>query len=242
MRKNHPPLEEPVEGILLVDKPKGHSSFSLVATLRKRLGVKKIGHAGTLDPFATGVMVMLVGRRYTRLSDQFLIKDKAYQAQVYFGITTDTYDCDGEIISRSDSIPTLEEIQIALKDFQGIIEQVPPMFSAKKVNGKKLYELARQGKEIERKPVKVCVNIEVLSYQYPYLDIYVTCSKGTYVRSLAYDLGQKLHCGAHLANLQRVRSGTFELKDCVDGSKLKDPETNIVAKLIQDSPFFHENH
>lgn len=231
--------QESVEGILLVNKPKGQTSFSLVALLRKRLGVKKIGHAGTLDPFATGVMVMLIGRKYTRLSDQFLVKDKEYIARLFLGVSTDTYDCEGIVQSRSDFIPSLNEIQLALETFQGHIEQIPPMFSAKKVNGKKLYDLARQGKEIERAPVKIHVATELLSYSYPYLDLKVQCSKGTYIRSLAYDLGQKLTCGAHLTDLQRTKSGCFILEECLDGSLLSTSENKdkIIERLRNHSSF-----
>jgi len=208
------------EGILLVNKPRGKTAFSLVACLRKVLGVQKIGHAGTLDPFATGVMVMLIGRNYTKLSDSFLECDKEYVARVHLGITTDTYDCEGAIEARSNLVPSLQQIEEALKSFQGEIEQVPPMFSAKKVNGKKLYELARKGKTIERKSAKVRLETHLLAYTYPYLDIRVNCSKGTYIRSIAYDLGISLGCGAHLSLLERTRSGSFLLQDCVDGTTL----------------------
>ncbi|WP_068467783.1 tRNA pseudouridine(55) synthase TruB [Candidatus Protochlamydia phocaeensis] len=220
------------QGILLVNKPKGKTSFSLVRELRKKLGVKKIGHAGTLDPFATGVMVMLIGRNYTRLSDQFLSCDKEYIAQVRLGITTDTYDCEGQVISESDLIPTLEDVKQALLAFQGEVEQVPPMYSAKKKQGKKLYELARQGKEVERDPVKIALQTTLVSYTYPHLELHVKCSKGTYIRSLAYDLGIKLGCGAHLLNLTRTRSGTFHLKDCVEGTQLSCSDIDLASKLI----------
>jgi tRNA pseudouridine55 synthase len=225
------------EGILLVDKPKGAPSFSLITALRRRLAIQKIGHAGTLDPFATGVMVLLVGRRFTQLSDLFLCKDKEYRAQVYLGITTNTYDCEGEVISHSPFIPSLEGIQEALHAFQGEQEQIPPMFSAKKIQGQKLYDLARRGKEIERPAVKVWIKMDLLSYQYPYLDLSITCSKGTYIRSLAFDLGIKLQCGAHLSNLQRTRSGSFLLQDCLNGLEIKNPNVNIEERLIQYSPF-----
>lgn len=227
------PAKEP-QGILLVDKPVGKTSFSLVSALRKRLGVKKIGHAGTLDPFATGVMVMLIGKNFTRLSDQLLCQDKEYVAQIRFGITTDSYDCDGETIATSDIIPTLAQLEEALTHFQGEIDQIPPMFSAKKVNGKKLYELARKGTEIERQPVKVRVAITLISYEYPFAHIRVSCSKGTYVRSLAYDIGKMLGCGGHLSQLRRTRSGAFRIEDCVDGSKLNDPEVDI-TKCLRDA-------
>ncbi len=218
---NLPQNSSDIEGVLLLDKPRGCTAFNLVARLRKVLGVKKIGHAGTLDPFATGVMVMLIGRNFTRLSDQFLCQDKEYEAEAYLGAATDTYDCEGQILSQCGRVPTLEEIQVALQSFQGEILQVPPMFSAKKQNGKKLYELARQGKTVERPPAKVFVQITLLSYAYPYLSLAVSCSKGTYIRSLAHDLGQLLGVGAHLSQLRRVRSGQFHLKDCLDGAPLK---------------------
>jgi tRNA pseudouridine55 synthase len=208
------------EGILLLDKSKGRTSFSLVHLLRKQLKVKKIGHAGTLDPFATGVMVMLIGRNYTRLSDSFLTCEKEYIAEILLGITTDTFDCEGKIIAQSPLIPSLQEIEQTLFFFQGEIEQMPPMYSAKKKDGKKFYEYARQGIEIERAPVKVNLETTLLDYQYPYLKVHVSCSKGTYIRSIGYDLGLKLGCGAHLTNLQRIRSGKFHLKDCIKEEKV----------------------
>lgn len=223
------PTPNEVQGILLVNKPKGKTSFSLVASLRRRLGVRKIGHAGTLDPFATGVMVMLIGRQYTRLSDQYLGCDKEYLAQIHLGIGTDTFDCEGVVTSRSDKVPTLAELNECLKHFQGEIDQVPPMFSAKKVNGKKLYELARKGKSIERKPVKVSVDAAIISYQYPYVNLHVKCSKGTYIRSLANDLANMVGSGGHLSSLQRVRSGPFRIEECVDGERLLSPDLDIGA-------------
>lgn len=216
------PIQDSPAGLLLVDKDKGRSSFSLVHLLRKRLGVKKIGHAGTLDPFATGVMVMLIGRSYTKLSDQFLLSDKEYVAEVHLGSTTDTYDSEGMITSSSSIIPTLDEIKKALAQFQGTIQQIPPMYSAKKVKGKKLYELARQGIEIERKAVTVQVDIHLIDYNYPILEMRVVCSKGTYIRSLAYDIGQTLGCGAHLKNLRRTRSGSFKIENCITEAQIKD--------------------
>jgi tRNA pseudouridine55 synthase len=224
---------ESPEGILLVNKPKGKTSFSLVYDLRKSLGVKKIGHAGTLDPFATGVMVMLIGRTYTRMSDQFLGSDKEYLAQVYLGTETDTYDCDGQIMAVSPEIPTLDQIKLSLTEFQGEVEQIPPMYSAKKQQGKKLYELARQGQLVERKPVKVVLQTELLAYSYPYLELRINCSKGTYIRSIAHDLGAKLGCGAHLTGLMRTRSGTFLLEDCVDGSLLREEGLKLQSRMLQ---------
>jgi tRNA pseudouridine55 synthase len=211
---------DPFEGILLVNKSKGKTSFSLVAALRKRLNVKKIGHAGTLDPFATGVMIMLIGKNYTRLSDKFLMQDKEYLAELKLGIATDTYDLEGLIMNTSEYIPSLEEVVEAIQHFQGEIDQIPPMFSAKKINGRKLYELARKGQVINRPSVKVNVKIEIISYLYPFLVIKVACTKGTYIRSLAEDIGIKLRCYGHLTSLTRLRSGYFHLQDCVDGDKV----------------------
>lgn len=225
---------QPIQGILLVNKPRGLNSFKLVAILRKRLGVKKIGHAGTLDPFATGVMVMLIGREYTRLSDTFLNHDKEYIADVHLGSATDTHDCDGVVTSTSTIIPTHDEIVKALAAFQGTIEQVPPMFSAKKIGGKKLYELARQGKEIERKPSIVTMTTKLISYEYPILKINVSCSKGTYIRSIAHELGISLGCGAHLVELQRTRSGPFRIEQCMEGSLLLNENTDIKSLLINN--------
>ncbi len=221
----------PVQGILLVNKPRGMNSFQLVKILRKRLQVKKIGHSGILDPFATGVMVMLIGRNYTRLSQTFLNQDKEYIAEAFLGKATDTHDCEGQVISTSDNVPSFDEIQEALKFFHGTFEQVPPMFSAKKHKGQKLYTLARQGIEVERPPVLVTVDMQCLLYEYPRLVLRMRCSKGTYVRQIAHDLGLKLGCGAHLTALERTRSGKFHLKDCLDGSQLMSPEVDIASNL-----------
>jgi len=238
MTANLPQNQTNIEGILLLDKPKGCTAFSLVALLRKHLGVKKIGHSGTLDPFATGVMVMLIGRNFTRLSDQFLTQSKEYWAEVHLGIATDTHDCDGTTTKQSERIPTLEEIHQALKQFDGEILQIPPMYSAKKQNGKKLYELARQGKTVERLPVKVEVSIKLESYQYPYLSLTVACSKGTYIRSIAHDLGEVLGVGAHLSQLRRTRSGDFPIQDCLDVNQLK----SLSHEEIKQHIYHHENH
>ncbi|HSX11105.1 MAG TPA: tRNA pseudouridine(55) synthase TruB [Chlamydiales bacterium] len=220
-------------GILLVDKAAGSTSFYLVSLLRRLTHIEKIGHAGTLDPFATGVMVMLIGQDYTRRSNEFLNKDKEYRATLQLGLATDTYDIEGQITSRSDKIPTPQEIALALAAFQGEISQIPPMFSAKKVEGKKLYDLARKGITIERQPVKVQLQIKLVSYNYPMLDIEVACSKGTYIRSLAHDIGQFLGCGAHLFELARTRSGAFHIGQCVPQALLKNPSFDLSPHLRQ---------
>ncbi len=221
---NHSEPDVPLaEGILLVDKPAGKTSFSLVGALRRHLKVQKIGHAGTLDPFATGVMVLLIGKKYTRLSDTFLNKDKEYIATLLLGVETDTYDCDGQRLASSDYIPSLQEIKSAVANFQGEISQTPPMYSAKKIGGKKLYELARKGETIERASVQIFLQTTLLNYTYPHLTIKVLCSKGTYIRTIAHDLGQMLQCGSHLIALRRTKSGTYCLEECMDGSLLFEP-------------------
>jgi len=211
------------KGILLVDKATHTTSFHIVSILRRLTGVQKIGHAGTLDPFATGVMVMLIDKEYTRKSADYLNSDKAYRATLHLGISTETYDIEGAVTERSEKVLNFKEIQLAIQSFQGEILQTPPMYSAKKVGGKKLCDLARRGISIEREPVRVKLKIECISYQYPLLEIQVECSKGTYIRSLAHDIGQFLGCGAHLCKLSRTRSGSFHLEDCVPQSALKAP-------------------
>lgn len=223
-----------MNGLLLVDKEAGSTSFQLVSLLRKATKIETIGHAGTLDPFATGVMVMLIGREYTRKSEQFLHCDKQYKAMLHLGIATNTHDLEGEITSRNSLIPTEQQIHIALSCFQGEIQQVPPMFSAKKIKGKKLYDLARKGITIERQPCLVRLKIELLSYRYPHLEILVDCSKGTYIRTLADDLGKALGCGAHLIALCRTKSGSFTLEECIPHQMLKEGNADL-ANFIRRS-------
>ncbi|MFT4551746.1 MAG: tRNA pseudouridine55 synthase [Chlamydiales bacterium] len=219
------------EGILLINKPKGNTSFSLIRTLRKRLQIKKIGHAGTLDPFATGVMVYLIGRDFTRLSDQFLNEDKEYLAQIHLGVSTDTFDTEGQVTAYSEKVPTVKEVEDAVTKFQGKVQQIPPMYSAKKFKGQKLYDLARKGKIVDRQPVTIELVTTVLKYEYPYLDLRVNCSKGTYIRSIADDLGAMLGCGGHLSLLQRTRSGRFTLSDCIDGELLENPSYDLASSI-----------
>lgn len=219
------------EGILLINKEKGRTAFYLVKVLRKLSGIKTIGHAGILDPFATGVMVMLIGRPYTKMSDAFLNDRKEYIGTLKLGEETDTFDCDGQITGRSNYLPSLEEVESAISDFQGFIQQVPPMFSAKKVNGQKLYVLARKGIEIQRKPIEVSLKTTLLNYSYPKLTIQVECSKGTYIRSIANEIGKKLGSLGHLIDLQRIKSGPYDLKDCVDATLLKDSTFSYLPYL-----------
>lgn len=225
--------QQKIEGILPVNKESGYSSFFLVKILRKLTQVKKIGHAGTLDPLADGVMILLIGKNYTRLSDQFMQSDKEYLAKLRLGIETDTYDAEGRELTTSPNQPNESEVHQALQQFQGKVLQVPPMFSAKKLQGKKLYELARKGKAVERTPVEITLKTECISFEYPFLTLKIQCSKGTYIRSIAHDLGKKLNCGAHLASLTRTRSGSFVLDNCIDQKNLS-LET-IHAKIQKNS-------
>jgi len=219
------------EGILLLDKERGRTAFYLVKVLRKISGIHKIGHAGTLDPFATGLMVMLLGRPYTKIANHFLNDDKEYVAVIKLGQATDTFDCDGQPTKKSDRIPTLSTIEEVVSEFQGAIEQIPPMFSAKKVRGQRLYALARKGIEIERQPIQIHVAITLLDYSYPHLKIRVSSSKGTYIRSIANDIGEKLECYGHLTALKRTRSGFFHLKDCIDAKILSEPSFSYIPYL-----------
>lgn len=225
-------LKTSIEGILLVDKPKGKTSFSLIAALRKILNIQKIGHAGTLDPMATGLMVLLIGKRYTTLSDKLIATDKEYLAEITLGAATDTYDAEGTVTTTSPLIPTDDQVNEALKTFQGTILQTPPMFSAKKVQGKKLYDLARQGHTIERKSVEVKVQIELLEYLYPKIHLRINCSKGTYVRSIAHDLGELLGCHGHLSALVRTRSGKFLLQDSVPGDQVFNTPLDVAKQIV----------
>ncbi len=212
-----------MDGILIIDKPAGITSHDVVSRVRRILKTKRVGHTGTLDPFATGVMVILVGQA-TRLA-QFLDKDeKEYEATVKFGFETDTGDRTGTrrddpaTPGRSEAVST-QEVENALSDFRGDIEQMPPMYSAKKVDGKKLYELARKGETIERKPIKVSIHdLELITSanhesrsDIDTVRIRVACSAGTYIRTLAEDIGRKLGVGAHLTELRRTRAGKFAI-------------------------------
>jgi tRNA pseudouridine55 synthase len=222
-----------LEGILPINKPTGPTSFSLIAQLRRLTKITKIGHTGTLDPFASGVMLLLLGREYTKQSDQFLNREKEYDGTLHLGLQTDTYDKEGTVTARSEYVPSLEEIQKILLNFQGTFAQIPPMFSAKKIGGKKLYELARKGIILERQSVQVTAVTTLISYAYPFLRIHVRCSKGTYIRSIANDMGLLLGCGAHLSALQRVKNSDFTLSDCCDGARLMEANYNWQQFLRQ---------
>ncbi len=206
----------PGSGILNIDKPQGLTSHDVIVKVRQASGIRRVGHAGTLDPMATGVLLVCFGQG-TRVSEYLMESPKAYRAQVRLGIATDTGDAEGRVISRSDPRGiALQEIERALASFQGRIQQVPPIYSALKKKGVPLYRLARQGVAVEPAPREVEIfGLEVLDWTPPFLEIEVTCSPGTYMRALARDLGEKVGCGAHLSILARLRCGRFTLEEAV---------------------------
>jgi tRNA pseudouridine55 synthase len=201
-----------MDGIINIDKPPGLTSHDVVARVRRITGQKKAGHAGTLDPMATGVLPVVLGKA-TRLVEYLAGADKVYRATLVLGATTPTYDCEGEITPTPGAVmPTRREVEEALEGFKGEIEQLPPMYSAIKVGGKKLYEIARGGIEVERQARRVTIfRLELEAYRPPVLALFVECSKGTYIRSLAHDLGSALGTGAYLDALIRTRHGPFAL-------------------------------
>ncbi len=216
-------VKNAISGVLVVDKPVGMTSHDVVQAIRNGTGLRRAGHTGTLDPRASGVLVILVGPA-VRLSEFVSASDKRYQAIIRLGSTTDTFDADGKFTRSGQPVDVTEEqFEKVLKTFIGEIEQTPPPYSAVKVQGRKAYEMARQGEEVELTPRKITVHhLEVLEWAPPEVVIDVHCSSGTYVRSLANDLGNALGCGAYLVGLRRTKSGRFTLRDAVPLRKLQD--------------------
>ena len=209
-------------GVIVVDKPEGPTSHKVVSIVRRGTGVRKVGHAGTLDPRASGVLVLCLGPA-TRLSEYLSSSTKSYEARIRFGESTETYDAEGETTSSAGEVPTEVQIESALEMFRGEIQQVPPPYSAIKLQGKKAYELAREGKPVKLDPRSVTVyELTKLQYEPPELSVRVECSAGTYIRSLAHDLGQALSTGAHLSALRRLRAGPFGLEDAVSLEELQE--------------------
>jgi len=204
----------PLDGAILVDKPAGPTSHDVVDAIRRQFRIKKVGHCGTLDPNATGLLIIVLGRG-TKLSEKLMSDDKAYEGAVKFGETTASYDADGELVASLPVPPlTLAQLNQEAAAFIGDLMQTPPMVSAVKINGVPLYKLARKGIEVEREPRLIHIYQYCFSaYQEPVAHFRIACTKGTYVRSLAHELGQKLGCGAHLATLRRTASGKFNVAD-----------------------------
>ncbi|EQB88180.1 tRNA pseudouridine55 synthase [Clostridium punense] len=203
-------------GVINVYKPTGITSFDVVRKIKKLSRQKKVGHCGTLDPEASGVLPVCIGRATKAI--EFIMDDfKIYEAQVKLGVVTDTYDREGKILEENSVNVSEEKVVEIINSFVGEIQQVPPMYSALKHNGKKLYELARQGIEIEREPRKVTIyNIEIINIDLPIIKILVKCSKGTYIRSLCYDIGKALGCGAMMWSLERYGTGSFLKEDSIN--------------------------
>jgi tRNA pseudouridine55 synthase len=203
-----------LDGALLVDKPSGPTSHDVVDAIRRKFGIKKVGHCGTLDPNATGLLIIVLGRG-TKLSEKLMSDDKVYEGTMKFGEATDSYDADGELTASLPVMPTtLDELNEVSASFVGDQMQIPPMVSAIKKNGVPLYKLARKGIEVEREPRLVHIyNFRFTDYTEPVGTFKLACTKGTYVRSVAHDLGQKLGCGAHLSTLRRSVSGKFDVAD-----------------------------
>jgi len=207
---------EAFDGAILIDKPAGPTSHDVVENIRRHFGLKKVGHCGTLDPAATGLLVLLLGRA-TKLSEKLMSDDKVYSGTIKFGETTNSYDADGELVASLPVPPlSLEELNESADTFLGDQMQMPPMVSAIKKDGVPLYKLARQGLEVERKPRLIHIySFRFTDYHEPFGQFRVACTKGTYVRAMAHELGQKLGCGAHLAGLRRQASGKFDVQEAL---------------------------
>lgn len=236
-----------INGIIIVNKETGFTSHDVVAKLRGICGQKKIGHTGTLDPAATGVLPVCLGSG-TKLCDMLTDRDKEYVAELLLGAETDTQDTTGSVLRKSPVTVTEEEVSRACLSFLGDYDQIPPMYSALKVDGKKLYELARAGKEVERKARRVRIlELEILEMRLPVVKLRVVCSKGTYIRTLCSDIGQKLGCGGAMQSLQRTKAGRFRLEDALtlgDLQQLKDSGelervVQPVDSLFEETPALH---
>jgi tRNA pseudouridine55 synthase len=227
-------LNANLDGVLLVDKAEGMTSHDVVALARRKLGTKKIGHCGTLDPIATGLLLLTIGRG-TKVQDLLMSEDKEYAGTFVLGVTTDTQDREGEVIQER-PVPALAEDQIrsAFEKFRGDFYQLPPMVSAKKHGGVPLYKLARQGKTVEREPRLVHVyRYTIDRIELPEINFSVFCSKGFYVRTYVHDIGEALGCGAHLKALRRTRSGRFDVTNAITVDEIKQaPREQILQRLL----------
>ena len=222
------------DGVLLVDKAAGMTSHDVVALVRRRLQIRKVGHCGTLDPLATGLLLLTLGRG-TKIQDLLMAEDKEYSGTMMLGVITSTQDKDGEVIERREVLPLEEKtIRAAFEKFRGDFYQTPPMVSAIKQAGVPLYKLARQGKIVEREPRLVHIyRYSINRVTLPEIDFTVVCSKGFYVRTYAHDIGAELGCGAHLYSLRRVKSGRFDVASAITVDEIKNAEpTEIAARIL----------
>lgn len=221
------------EGILLIDKPTGMTSHDVVDHVRRKLKMKRIGHAGTLDPMATGLMIILVGKA-TKASQYLMSLRKEYEATMLLGVSTDSQDADGEVTeTREVKDFTEKDILETMDGFKGDQFQTPPMFSAKKINGVPLYKLARKGKEVEREPRFINIaKLELLNFELPNVRFLVDCSKGTYIRTLAHDMGEKLECGAHLIELRRTAIDKFRIDQSTKLDDFEQMQPSGIKELL----------
>lgn len=226
-----------MKGLLLVDKPAGWTSFDVVNYVRKMVAQVvgkrpkqvKVGHTGTLDPFATGLLIILVDKEYTRKAAELSKQDKTYEVTMRLGQTSSTGDPEGEIKAVSGTVPGEKAVREALQRFTGEIEQVPPAFSAVKVNGKRAYKLAREGKDVKLEPRKVTINkLELLEYTYPEVKLVADVSSGTYIRSLVEDIGEALRTGAYTAALRRIQVGEFSIEEASEIKQLDEIDTKLI--------------
>lgn len=222
-----------ISGILNINKEVGISSSKCVSLVKKALDTRKVGHTGTLDLEAGGVLPIVIGKA-TRVSDFLMDEDKEYITEAIFGKRTDTLDYDGEVVDTSDKTFTREDLEEAIKDFTGEITQIPPMYSALKVNGQKLYDLARKGIEVERKKRQVNIySFEIIDFDFPKATFKITCSKGTYIRTLVDDLGEKLGSFAYVNSLTRSKVGDFYIEDAIDSKDLLDMNLEEVLEKLE---------
>jgi len=224
-----------MDGIILIDKPKGWTSFDVVAKIRgiirKETGQKKpkVGHTGTLDPLATGLMIVVVGS-YTKRADEYSKQDKVYEVTMRLGSTSTTADEEGDKTEISDKVPDFDAVEEAMQSFVGDIQQVPPIFSAMKVNGQRAYKLARAGKEVKLEPRPITIHsLQLTDYSYPLVRFTAHVSSGTYIRSLVVDIGEKLGTGAYMSDLRRTRVGEFTVEDAV---LVTDDEKSIIKAVV----------
>ncbi len=230
-------MNQDLDGVLLVDKASGMTSHDVVAIVRRALNTKKVGHCGTLDPLATGLLIIVLGRG-TKIQDLLMAEDKEYVGTMTLGVATDSQDADGKV-TETKPVPDLtrEQIDAAFAKFQGDFYQMPPMVSAIKKDGVPLYKLARQGKTVEREPRFVHVyGHEIKEVRLPDIDFRVVCSKGFYVRTYAFDIGNELGCGAHLKQLRRTKSGKFTLEPSVTVDELKTLDPSVIRQRILSLP------
>lgn len=222
-----------ISGILNINKEVGISSSKCVSLVKKALDTRKVGHTGTLDLEAGGVLPIVIGKA-TRVSDFLMDEDKEYITEAIFGKRTDTLDYDGKVVDTSDKTFTREDLEEAIKDFTGKITQIPPMYSALKVNGQKLYDLARKGIEVERKKRQVNIySFEIIDFDFPKATFKITCSKGTYIRTLVDDLGEKLGSFAYVNSLTRSKVGDFYIEDAIDSKDLLDMNLEEVLEKLE---------